>query len=160
MLRNLEAALAALATAHPERHDDVVKAGGELQAAFAARMAAREAALAAGPAEAASNAAADKVAQALIEYSRKIELALGKEFAEKVDPGPDLRLVLANNLRIQRAVVGLNRTELAEKAGISFKQLSLIESGVGNATMLTLQALARALGCPAHELLIPRPRRR
>ena len=67
---------------------------------------------------------------------------------------------LATNLRIQRAIVGMNRTELAAEASISFKQLSLIEAGTANATMLTLQALARALGCPPFELLIPRPKRR
>jgi DNA-binding XRE family transcriptional regulator len=66
--------------------------------------------------------------------------------------------VLAVNLRVRRAELGWSQLELAEKSGVVRKQISLLERGLGNPKLDTLQTLARTFRCQVHELLTPRPR--
>lgn len=56
-------------------------------------------------------------------------------------------------LRRQRKARRLSQKELAKKARISREYLSKLEAGKYNATVATLQRLARALGMPLAELL-------
>jgi DNA-binding XRE family transcriptional regulator len=66
--------------------------------------------------------------------------------------------VLALNLRVRRAELGWSQIELAEKSGIVRKQISLLERGLGNPKLDTLQTLAHTFRCQVHELLTPRSR--
>jgi transcriptional regulator with XRE-family HTH domain len=56
-------------------------------------------------------------------------------------------------LRRQRKARRLSQEALAKKARISREYLSKLEAGKYNATVATLQRLARALGVPLAELL-------
>ncbi|HET9490468.1 MAG TPA: helix-turn-helix transcriptional regulator [Methylomirabilota bacterium] len=56
-------------------------------------------------------------------------------------------------LRRQRKARRLSQEALAKKARISREYLSKLEAGKYNATVATLQRLARALGMPLAELL-------
>lgn len=66
-----------------------------------------------------------------------------------------LRQTLARNVRIMRAEIAISRRELADMAGISPRYLSLIEAGIKNVSLDTLEMLARALNKTAVELLTP-----
>lgn len=54
---------------------------------------------------------------------------------------------LGRSVRAARLRAGLTQEELARRAGMSQEALSLLERGVGNPTMKTLERIARALGC-------------
>lgn len=56
-------------------------------------------------------------------------------------------------LRRQRKARRLSQEALAKKARLSREYLSKLEAGKYNATVATLQRLARALGMPLAELL-------
>lgn len=56
-------------------------------------------------------------------------------------------------LRHQRKARRLSQKDLAKRARISREYLSKLEAGKYNATVATLQRLARALGMPLAELL-------
>ena len=47
----------------------------------------------------------------------------------------------------------LSRQELAEKAGLSREYIRLLEAGLYDPTVGTMQRLAKALGVPVAELL-------
>ena len=61
---------------------------------------------------------------------------------------PAFLAALGERLRTLRARRGLTRKALAAAADVSERHLANLESGVGNASILVLVALARALDCP------------
>ena len=56
-----------------------------------------------------------------------------------------LRQAFASVLREQRKLKGLTQAELAERAGITMRYVSLMETGHRQPTISTLYALARAM---------------
>src|ERR1700758_4415206 len=71
------------------------------------------------------------------------------DFAPK---NPSL-VALGERVRSLRARRGLTRKTLAQAAEISERSLANLEYGIGNASILVLQQVARALRCPLAELL-------
>src|SRR6202034_2116265 len=68
---------------------------------------------------------------------------------------PDVVARISMSLRRERARTGLSLTDLAKRAGIAKSTLSQLENGVGNPSLETLWALARALGVPLSRLVDP-----
>lgn len=62
-------------------------------------------------------------------------------------------LALGETIRTVRARRGMTRRMLATEAGVSERHLANLESGVGNASIIVLRQVARALGCPLAELV-------
>ena len=67
--------------------------------------------------------------------------------------GDAFLVALGERLRSLRARRGLTRKALAAEAGVSERHLANLETGVGNASILVLRQVARALGAPLAELL-------
>ena len=63
-------------------------------------------------------------------------------------------------MRVRRARRGMTRRALAAEAGVSERHLANLESGVGNASILVLRQVARALECPLAELVERRRQKR
>jgi XRE family transcriptional regulator, aerobic/anaerobic benzoate catabolism transcriptional regulator len=61
--------------------------------------------------------------------------------------------LLGNNVRAARARRRLTRKALAAKSGVSERFLAQLESGAGNASVLVLRQIARALDLPLHSML-------
>ena len=59
---------------------------------------------------------------------------------------------LGNAIKICRAHRGLTQAELSKEAGISLSYLSLLERDKRDATISTLEAIARGLGIPLNLL--------
>jgi transcriptional regulator with XRE-family HTH domain len=57
-----------------------------------------------------------------------------------------------------RAAAGLTQLELAERARVSLQLVNRLDSATAmpNLTLNALVAIASALGCDPHELLVPR----
>ncbi|MGH8777951.1 helix-turn-helix transcriptional regulator [Paraburkholderia sp.] len=72
--------------------------------------------------------------------------------AEVVTKEPVL-VALGNQVRLLRARRGMTRRDLARQANVSERHLANLEMGTGNASILVLEQLAQALGCPLAELL-------
>jgi DNA-binding XRE family transcriptional regulator len=72
-------------------------------------------------------------------------------------PG-ELAKVLSTNVRMARLEQRLSQRDLERLSGISQTHISKIESGSGNVTLETLEALAKCLGRSPIEMLIPRTR--
>jgi len=60
---------------------------------------------------------------------------------------------LGHTIKVARADLGIERAELAERAGISYSYLAAIENGQKQPSSQVLLALAEALGLRSHELL-------
>ncbi len=60
---------------------------------------------------------------------------------------------LAEELKVRRQKLGLSQDRLAEKTGLSMAQISEIERGIANPTLLTLEKIADSFGIPVAELL-------
>jgi XRE family aerobic/anaerobic benzoate catabolism transcriptional regulator len=60
---------------------------------------------------------------------------------------------LGESVRVRRARRGMTRRILAAEAGVSERHLANLESGVGNASVLVLRQVARALECNVADLL-------
>lgn len=60
---------------------------------------------------------------------------------------------LGLRVRARREQIGLTRKALAANAGVSERYLAQLELGSGNASMLLLRKIARALDCSMHELI-------
>jgi XRE family aerobic/anaerobic benzoate catabolism transcriptional regulator len=60
---------------------------------------------------------------------------------------------LGRAVRLGRAKRGISRRQLAHESGISERYLAQVESGEGNPSVITLRAIAQAIGMPAAELL-------
>lgn len=65
----------------------------------------------------------------------------------------DVRAILARNLRLARARVGVSQEELAARAGIDRTYVSGIERGVRNPTVTIVARLAAELNTTASGLL-------
>jgi XRE family transcriptional regulator, aerobic/anaerobic benzoate catabolism transcriptional regulator len=61
--------------------------------------------------------------------------------------------VLGERVRLMRSRRGVTRKVLAGEAGISERHLANLEAGTGNASVLLLRQLARALNCSMAELV-------
>jgi transcriptional regulator with XRE-family HTH domain len=57
------------------------------------------------------------------------------------------------NLRKIRLSKGISQEYLADEANITFNQVSRIENGEVNTTIVTINALAKALGVPLKDLV-------
>lgn len=53
----------------------------------------------------------------------------------------------------QRRSAGISQEQLGAQAGLHRTYIGSVERGERNCTVTTLVALAKGLGCPAHELL-------
>ncbi len=62
-------------------------------------------------------------------------------------------MALGETIRTVRARRGMTRRMLATEAGVSERHLANLESGLGNASIIVLRQVARALGCPLAELV-------
>jgi transcriptional regulator with XRE-family HTH domain len=68
----------------------------------------------------------------------------------------ELRKVFAKNLKQLRTAAGLSQEELAFRADIDRTYVSALERGIYNASVITIERLADALGVePAEFLLRP-----
>lgn len=67
----------------------------------------------------------------------------------------ELRRTFARNLRLAREAAGLSRLALARAALFNSGSLGRIEAYATNATLDTIEQLARALGLTAIDLLVP-----
>ncbi len=68
--------------------------------------------------------------------------------------GKDAFLVaLGESVRVRRTRRGMTRRALATEAGVSERHLANLESGVGNASILVLRQIARALECQVTDLV-------
>lgn len=65
------------------------------------------------------------------------------------------KILLSQQLRARRAVLGWTQRKLGEKAGIHHRTVQAIEREQSAANLDTLDALARAFGCEAWNLLRP-----
>jgi XRE family transcriptional regulator, aerobic/anaerobic benzoate catabolism transcriptional regulator len=65
--------------------------------------------------------------------------------------------LLGNNVRAARARGRLTRKALAAKSGVSERFLAQLESGSGNASVLVLRQIARALDLPLYAILTNGP---
>ena len=82
------------------------------------------------------------------------DLALAAPNTDADDGARDPFLVtLGERVRALRTRLGLTRKALARNSSVSERHLANLELGVGNASILVLREVARALGCPLAELL-------
>ena len=68
---------------------------------------------------------------------------------------PDLRRILASNLKEQRKKLGFSQEKLAEIAGISWQTVNSIECHRTWVSDRTLESLADALKIESYQLLLP-----
>jgi transcriptional regulator with XRE-family HTH domain len=68
---------------------------------------------------------------------------------------PDLRRVLAANLKKQRNILGLSQEKLAEMANLSWQTVNSIECRRTWVSDKTLERLAKTLKIEAFQLLLP-----
>ena len=66
---------------------------------------------------------------------------------------PDLRQILADNLRAHRERLGLSQDEFADKCGLHRTYVGSVERGERNVTLATLELLASAVGTTVPTLL-------
>lgn len=65
-------------------------------------------------------------------------------------------VAMGRKVRELRERLGMARKVLSQKAGVSERYLAQLEAGEGNASVLLLRSVARALGMPLTELIEPR----
>lgn len=65
----------------------------------------------------------------------------------------DVQRRIAVNVKRVRKERGLSQEELADRAGVHRTYVSQIERGVKNATFISLDKIAKALGTPLSELV-------
>jgi transcriptional regulator with XRE-family HTH domain len=68
---------------------------------------------------------------------------------------PELRRILAANLKEQRNILGLSQEKLAEMAGLSWQTVNSIECQRTWVSDTTLENLANALKIETFQLLLP-----
>jgi len=69
----------------------------------------------------------------------------------------DMRRLVGRNLRRHRLDKGLTQEQLAERSGYSQQQISNVERGIENPTVVTLYWLAHALEIEPHLFMMPDP---
>ncbi|MDY0882807.1 XRE family transcriptional regulator [Dongia soli] len=62
---------------------------------------------------------------------------------------------VSQNIRQARQRLGLSQQELADRADLSRRMITLIENALGNASLATLDRIAHALNVPFAELIRP-----
>lgn len=67
---------------------------------------------------------------------------------------PDLRIMFGQAVADAREEKGISQRELSRSSGVMQAEISKIEQGKGNPTLLTLQKLAKSLGRTIASLLI------
>jgi XRE family transcriptional regulator, aerobic/anaerobic benzoate catabolism transcriptional regulator len=72
------------------------------------------------------------------------------------DGDADFLAAMGRHVRDARERRGMARKVLSQNAGVSERYLAQLEAGEGNASVLLLRGVARALGMPVTELLEPR----
>ena len=93
-------------------------------------------------------------AHGLIEYD-PLELLLSGEgrssqdgfYLREITEGFTRSSRLGYEVRLARKVAGLTQAELSERSGVPQENISRIENGRANPTVVTLEKLARAMGC-------------
>ena len=70
-------------------------------------------------------------------------------------PSQSLRAVLASNVREYRAAQGISQEELADRCDLHRTYIGSIEREERNATLSTIEILAKALGVSVPQLLTP-----
>ena len=70
-------------------------------------------------------------------------------------PSQTLRAVLAANVRAYRAEQGISQEELADRCELHRTYIGSIEREERNATLSTIEVLAKALGVSVPQLLTP-----
>jgi len=84
-----------------------------------------------------------------------------RETAATAEPGhdggdADFLVAMGKHVREARERRGMARKILSQNAGVSERYLAQLEAGEGNASVLLLRSVARALGVPVTELIDPR----
>lgn len=65
----------------------------------------------------------------------------------------DVQKILATNLKLARAKMGISQEDLSDLSGLDRTYVSGVERGVRNPTIKVLARLAAGLNVPAHRLL-------
>jgi transcriptional regulator with XRE-family HTH domain len=73
----------------------------------------------------------------------------------KPKPALSIREVLSRNLRRARRMKELSQEAVALEAGVTRTYLSSVELGTVNPSLDKLEALAKAVGVPLHDLINP-----
>ena len=68
-------------------------------------------------------------------------------------PNPDLRAILADNIKAHRERKGVSQDEFADRCGLHRTYIGSVERCERNVTLATLELLAHAVGCSVPELL-------
>jgi XRE family aerobic/anaerobic benzoate catabolism transcriptional regulator len=77
-------------------------------------------------------------------------------FSAQDSDGGDFLSAMGRQVREARERRGMARKVLSQNAGVSERYLAQLEAGEGNASVLLLRSVARALGMPLTDLLEPR----
>lgn len=64
-----------------------------------------------------------------------------------------LKVALGEVVRERRRALSLTQEQLADAAGLHSTYISLIERGMKSPSLDSIEALGRALGVPAHDLV-------
>lgn len=65
----------------------------------------------------------------------------------------DIRKLVGDNIREQRAKLKISQEELASRAGVHRTYIGGVERGERNVSLINIVAIARALGVPPADLL-------
>jgi len=66
---------------------------------------------------------------------------------------PDLRSILADNVKAHRARANISQDEFADRCGLHRTYIGSVERSERNVTLATLELLALSIGCSVPELL-------
>jgi transcriptional regulator with XRE-family HTH domain len=66
---------------------------------------------------------------------------------------PDLRAIIAENIRAHREGSGVSQDEFADQCGLHRTYVGSVERCERNVTLATLELLAKSIGCSVPELL-------
>lgn len=73
-------------------------------------------------------------------------MGVAKDHASTDGGPPQFLLELGNQVRSRRRAAGLTAAALADRAGVSRRNITMIENGIANPSLVTVDKLARALG--------------
>lgn len=75
------------------------------------------------------------------------------------EASPNLRNILAENIRAIRAQQGLSQEQLAASCGLHRTYIGSVERAERNISLSSLECIARALGLTVPQLLTPKEER-